>query len=955
MQRVALGFSGTPMVALALCCAAPVPAQDSPVPAEGILARVRAAVRPLFEDAPQFSISLRAFGEHGPDPTAPRVSGDEPASRGEVAVELVRRGAQSFALSVESRWASLRVVRDEQRTVLVVPGKNVAFLGEGGIPEGAESLAPAGFVSRLLGRRSGILGVGRALLEAWAKRLEDRAGEAGERVDLDDRTTLFAPRGRPRTLAVASRAEQGLFEGLRSVELSWSPRAELRWPSLAGLTVRSVERAELEHMAFRALRRSLEIRLPRWFGVPRPRPAKVAHGELRRVGEQNLVLLAGTPEQIGRAHARLLGRQVRATLDSTFYLVGMVESVRTGKWFPGELEEAWRRLSPYVPERHRREMTALARALPDVSEREMELASVFPEYFHCSGFALFGKATRDGVLYHGRVLDYMTLIGLQRAAVTFVVKPRGFHAFLSAGYAGFTGVVSGMNDARISLGEMGGRGRYRWDGVPMATLMRRALEECSTLEEVCALWRAGPRTCEYYYVFADGKIPDAVGVAATPDRLEFIRPGEGHELLGPGIEDAVILSAGDRLRLLRQRVRENYGRIDERAAMRLMDRPVAMRSNLHNVLFVPQHGVAWVANAGDHEPAAERPYVRYDLEVLLEEMQADIEHDATRGGEDEEGEEIQEFEARDSLGSLADPSPDAAAMLAELGFEPGSFTVRVRQDRPGPQDALVLFPSPRPRGDARNDTVVAEWYRARGRDGAFVGGPAVIVNHILDGRMRVARTIARVLASHGVHAFVVHMPDYGLRGDRRAREDPTRLLARCRQGVADVRRARDAVAVLPGVDGERVAIQGTSLGGFATALAASLDGAFSQVFVALAGGDLFEMVMHGGKDAGKVRAEMLRAGWTSETIRAALWSIEPTRIAHRLDPQRTWLYTGLLDVVVPARCADALARAAGLDETHHIRFWAGHYSAAIFMPWVVRDIVEKMLESPRVGTAARTR
>ena len=39
----------------------------------------------------------------------------------------------------------------------------------------------------------------------------------------------------------------------------------------------------------------------------------------------------------------------------------------------------------------------------------------------------------------------------------------------------------------------------------MATLMRRALEECATLDEVMELWKNSPRTCEYYYVFADGK------------------------------------------------------------------------------------------------------------------------------------------------------------------------------------------------------------------------------------------------------------------------------------------------------------------------------------------------------------------------------------------------------------------------------------------------------------------
>lgn len=255
-----------------------------------------------------------------------------------------------------------------------------------------------------------------------------------------------------------------------------------------------------------------------------------------------------------------------------------------------------------------------------------ETLNVFPELFHCSGFAVFGTATKDGKLYHGRVLDYMTTIGLQDSATTFIVAPEGKIPFANVGYAGFIGCVSGMNAECISLGEMGGRGEGQWDGVPMATLMRRALEECDSLAKVKALWEHSPRTCEYYYVFADGKTNQAVGVAATPDSIQFVAPGEGHELLGAGIPDAVVMSAGSRLEKLRERVTQRHGEIDAEIGQWLMSRPVAMQSNLHNVLFVPEDGILYVANADHKHPAAERPYVRLDLNALLKEMAgADVE------------------------------------------------------------------------------------------------------------------------------------------------------------------------------------------------------------------------------------------------------------------------------------------------------------------------------------------
>ena len=49
-----------------------------------------------------------------------------------------------------------------------------------------------------------------------------------------------------------------------------------------------------------------------------------------------------------------------------------------------------------------------------------------------------------------------------------------------------------------------------------------------------------------------------------------------------------------------------------------MDRPVAMKSNLHSVLFETTTTRFWVANASkDGKPAAEQPYHAFQLSELL--------------------------------------------------------------------------------------------------------------------------------------------------------------------------------------------------------------------------------------------------------------------------------------------------------------------------------------------------
>lgn len=699
-----------------------------------------------------------------------------------------------------------------------------------------------------------------------------------------------------------------------------------------------LSRVEIERQLARGSGRALEVLLPsQLLTSPNERTKKVQNGELRWIDGHRVVLLRGTPSEIGIAHGQLLKQESMRCIDSVLYAFGTVQTVVTGRWFRQELEAAYARLSPHIPERHKIETRALAASLeldPDL----IEAINVFPELFHCSGFAVFGSATKDGKLYHGRVLDYMTAIGLQDAATTFIVAADGQIPFANVGYAGFIGSVSGMNAEKVSLGEMGGRGEGQWDGVPMATLMRRALEECSSLDQVKQLWTNSPRTCEYYYVFADGKDRSAVGVAATPTSLQFVGPGEGHELLGEGIRDAVVLSAGSRLEELRKRVQSNHGQIDVAIAQSLMCRPVAMESNLHNVLFVPEDGVLFVANASHKQPAAERPYVRLDLNELLKSMPAKNEPAVSLKVN-------QTFRARDSLMIAAEGSEDARQCLAGLCWPLAEFDVRLQSAQQGKGNWLVRFPSARPSGVDVNDTVAMEWYQAQAKDGTPLHAPAAVVVHESGSGMTVGRLMANALRAKGIHTFMIQLPYYGVRRPESGKPTGEKLGEALCQGIVDVRRAHDAVAALPYVDTSRIALQGTSLGGFVTATTAGLDDAYDHVFVLLAGGDLYKVLMEGKKDASKVREEFLKAGLREDQVKEMLNRIEPLRLAHRIDADNTWLFTGAYDDVVPPASSNRLAEKAKLDPSHHVKFLANHHSGIIFLPMLTQQMAEIIHQS----------
>jgi dipeptidyl aminopeptidase/acylaminoacyl peptidase len=149
---------------------------------------------------------------------------------------------------------------------------------------------------------------------------------------------------------------------------------------------------------------------------------------------------------------------------------------------------------------------------------------------------------------------------------------------------------------------------------------------------------------------------------------------------------------------------------------------------------------------------------------------------------------------------------------------------------------------------------------------------------------------------------------------------------------------------LPLVDTSRISLQGTSLGGFVVATTAGLDRGYHSVFILLAGGDLADVLTNGKKDAQKVRQAMMAGGMGEVEYRQMLSRIEPLRLAHRINANRTWLFSGRYDDVVPPHNSELLATSAHLPEGHHIKLLANHYSGIIFLPMISQQMSQHMRE-----------
>lgn len=382
--------------------------------------------------------------------------------------------------------------------------------------------------------------------------------------------------------------------------------------------------------------------------------AREGKGWLERREDGRLVLhLAGTPREMGFQQGKLVGDLAKIALQN---IVDNQTDLGKSDEYTAYLlmrDDMHAALRPHIPARFVEEMQGLSEG-SGIPYEQIEAGNLFPAAFHCSGIALRGKATKDGQLWHVRILDYMTKMGLQDLALITIREPEGHKRWLDVGFAGFIGTVTGMNEAQVAIGEMGGRGLGAWDGVPMAFLMRDALERANTLAEALEIFKTSKRECEYYYVISDGKTRDAVGLWCTPKDVEVIKPGEtyamfenmkpragaaGGKAFGQNVrvdvrptrilfrgekgvtgfiaiqpEDTLVMSGEDRYQHFQDALAPRYGQVDGEALQVMCKRPVSMNSNLHVAIFHPETLEVWVAVAAKNgDPACDQPYAKFSL------------------------------------------------------------------------------------------------------------------------------------------------------------------------------------------------------------------------------------------------------------------------------------------------------------------------------------------------------
>lgn len=252
---------------------------------------------------------------------------------------------------------------------------------------------------------------------------------------------------------------------------------------------------------------------------PAPDWSPRRHGKGRlELGPGNVPILhlEGTPEEMGEQHGVLLKDEIRALLG--WYVPSFVG--------PRELPAAKRRARElflaHVPDEHRREAEALARAA-DLPVEDVLFGQCFTDVYRVFACSTLAAPSPEGTLL-ARNLDFPGMGRLGRYSIVVVARPEGRRPYVSITWPGLVGVLSGQSaDLALSVMVVHNGERTR-PGVPFQLAFRRVLEQAGDVAAAEHLLRDTPLTVTNNLMLVDAAggarvlelHPDGI-VARAPD------------------------------------------------------------------------------------------------------------------------------------------------------------------------------------------------------------------------------------------------------------------------------------------------------------------------------------------------------------------------------------------------------------------------------------------------------
>ncbi|HNR36338.1 MAG TPA: C45 family autoproteolytic acyltransferase/hydrolase, partial [Candidatus Hydrogenedentes bacterium] len=344
-----------------------------------------------------------------------------------------------------------------------------------------------------------------------------------------------------------------------------------------------------------------------------------------------VVVLNGTPYQMGRRYGQLMEKEIQAFLPA---FIAKAQQKDPVKFSNTELDKAWTKVSPYIDSRLTDEIQGIAESVATTTTdatywtnvlRRAHMIPVLQSY-SCASVAAWKSATADGGMLHARDLDWPLDARLQDYPCIVVYIPQNGTPHVNVTFAGMVGAHTGFNLFGLSLAEISADAPEPYDlrGEPFFSFFRAILYDAKNLDEAVDIIHAARRIKNYHYVVADGRWQQSAAKilanASLAHPADFVVVGDNDPNDGnsPNIKPGVVFDDQERGAWDgSDGIEAKYGTLNAEKMQAIARKIAKPGSNLLNVVYDANKLMLYFAYAEGAADASAQPFQNLELSEYL--------------------------------------------------------------------------------------------------------------------------------------------------------------------------------------------------------------------------------------------------------------------------------------------------------------------------------------------------
>ena len=358
-------------------------------------------------------------------------------------------------------------------------------------------------------------------------------------------------------------------------------------------------------------------------------------------------------DAIGKLSADLLHHQEKVFIDQIREIIPSDSYLKFLRFFIVLFN---RNLGANVPEEYREEIYGISQSctheydfIGTPYERQLnyhsahDLGHAMQDYMlvGCSSFAVWGTQSADSSLLIGRNFDfYVGDAFAENKQVAFYAPEKGYK-FASVGWPGMIGVLSGMNEAGLTVTINAAKSAVpTGSATPISILTREILQYASTIDEAFAIAQKRKTFVSESILIGSAKDGKAAIIEKSPEKTVLFKGKEADRLICTNhyqseefskdernMENIRTSDSPYRFARLKELINENLPIDASKAASILRNHKGLQNADLglanemainqfiahHSVIFQPEKRLMWVSTS----PWQCGKYVAYDLNKIF--------------------------------------------------------------------------------------------------------------------------------------------------------------------------------------------------------------------------------------------------------------------------------------------------------------------------------------------------